>query len=388
MKTITLKPGRETSLKNRHPWIFSGAIDKYPALNTGELVKVYSSKKEFLALAYANPTQSLFARAISFVDEAVDIVIARRFKEALALRKALRVEESTNAYRLVNGESDLMPGLIVDVYDTTVVVQIHTHGMHLLKDKIVEAIKKLLNLQVVYLKYPSNPVEGEMLPNEDEVAFGKLEGAVTIKENGVVYSIDVVQGQKTGFFLDQREMRKKVGELAKGRRVLNCFSYTGGFSLAALKGGALSVTSIDISSFAAEQCLLNTTLNHFPESKHQVIKCDALEFLDREKLDFDLVILDPPAFVKNRKDIDNAVRAYTKINRRAMEKMPARSILVTSSCSYYMEENLFRKVLFDAAIAAGRNVKIIGKHLHAVDHPISVYHPESEYLKSFILYID
>jgi 23S rRNA (cytosine1962-C5)-methyltransferase len=255
--------------------------------------------------------------------------------------------------------------------------------MERLKNLILEELILLLSPKAIYEKSVSAARKLEGLADNEDILFGDLTPEVTITENGIEYIVSIEDGQKTGFFLDQREMRKKVMELASGRRVLNCFAYTGGFSLAALKGGAVHVDSVDICPRACDLARRNNT----DEARHSIFEADAFEFLKNSPMDYDLVILDPPAFAKKRADVTSACQGYKEINRRVLEKIPARSFLLTSSCSSYIDDSLFQNLIFQASLEAKRNVRIVGRHILAMDHPISIYHPEGDYLKSLLLYV-
>lgn len=373
MKVI-LKPGREKALYNRHPWIFSGAIDTRPNPCSGEIMPVYSSKGDLLGHAFLNSKSQLIGRVVSFGNEDPYDAIKRHLEEAL---RARQFNNQTSAYRLVNGEGDFLPGLIIDQYDDLAVMQIGCLGMEKLKPFILQH----LPFDHVYEKsdLPSRREEG-LLPFEGWLK-GKKDNLV-IKENGLKFKVSL-EGQKTGFFLDQREMRELIRRLAKEKRVLNTFAYSGGFSIAALAGGAKEVVSVDISEPAVKLIGENIRLNGFPEQKN--IVADVFEFLRQESLDYDIVILDPPAFAKKAKDVVQACRGYKDINRLAMSKMPKGSLLLTCSCSHHVDEKLFQQVVFQASIEAQREVQILSRHHLAMDHPINVACPEGEYLKSFLL---
>lgn len=386
-QSVILKPGKEKALRNRHPWIFSGAIDYFHDFENGEILSVYSSSGEFLAKAYFHTKNSISGRVLTFMDESIDHVIDQRITEAIILRQKLFDRELTNCFRLINAEGDGLPGLIVDIYDDLAVIQITTYGMHRLKFLIIEKLKEKLKLRGIYEKSHSSARRLEGLPDDIGPLYGECPNEILVKENGVLFLVSIVEGQKTGFFLDQREMRQLIYRLSKDKRVLNCFSYTGGFSLFALKAGAKFVTSIDSSDSACRYAMENTQLNHIPLKDHQVVKSDVFDYLKNAKDPFDIVILDPPAFAKKRQDINDACRGYKEINRRVLEMMPPNSYLLTCSCSHFMSENLFQQVVFQAAVEAKRQAVICSRHIQASDHPVSLFHPEGEYLKSLLLYI-
>ena len=380
MSCVILKPGKEKSILRRHPWIFSGAIASLPSFQDGEILPVYSHDKTLLASAYFHTQNSIAGRVLSFGDESPHEAVVHHIKESLKLRESL---QKSGGRRLINAEGDGLPGLIVDQYNDVLVIQINTCGMERLKSLIVETLVKELAPTSIYEKSHSNARAQEGLPESKGVLYGKLIAEVTIVENGISYIVSITDGQKTGFFLDQREMRRKISELSCGKRVLNCFAYSGGFSLAALKGGASHVTSVDISQEACALCLRNSS----NISEHTIIQADVFEFLKNSSLNYDIVILDPPAFAKKRADIPAACSGYKEINRRVLQKIPAGSLLLTSSCSAYIDTDLFQNLIFQSALEANRFVRIINRHTQAYDHPIALNHPEGDYLKSLVLYV-
>lgn len=380
MSCVVLKPGKEKSLLNRHPWIFSGAIAKRPPHKPGEIFPVHSSLGKLLGHAYFHPDNSIAGRMLNFSTANPLDSVCRSIDLALELRKSL-VPESGR--RLINAEGDGLPGLIVDQYCDVLVLQIHTAGMELLKPTIVQHLIKTLHPKTIYEKSTSPARRQEGLSDIKQLLYGPETPEVTIQEHGISYIVQPLEGQKTGFFLDQREMRKTILNLSHHKTVLNCFAYTGGFSLAALQGGATHVTSVEIS---ADACAL--AARHTPDpTQHTIIQADVFDFLREKPLNYDLVILDPPAFAKKRADLESASKGYRDINRLAFQKMPPNSILLTSSCSSYMDATLFQQIVFQAAAETGRSIRILGRHTQALDHPISIYHPEGDYLKSLILWI-
>ena len=388
MKKIILKKGKEKPLLCRHHWIFSGAVLNAPKLSPGELVEVYSSEDELLGVAYTNPEGSLFARMLSFGSLDWTDALDKAIEDAVDLRKLLFCDDKTNAYRLINGEGDRIPGLIVDRYGDHLCIQIGTKGIDLIKTKIIDLLlKHMPKIKCIYEKSDLPTRAQESLLPVNEVLYGTINKELVAKENSNLFSIDMVEGQKTGFFLDQREMRNIIGSLAKDKSLVNCFSYSGGFSIYALKAGAKKVRSVDISKKALDNLEQNLSLNNLSKERHESICMDVFNFLKTDSLQDDIVILDPPAFAKKKQDINNACRGYKEINRTALSKMKKGSILLTASCSYHVDENLFQQVLFQAAAEAKRNVKIISKHHLASDHPINIFHPEGSYLKSFILFV-
>jgi 23S rRNA (cytosine1962-C5)-methyltransferase len=387
-RRVILKAGKEKPIHHRHHWIFSGAVATLPSFEDGECLPVYASTGENLGWGYFNRKAAIIGRMLSFDKTPPEEAIIRHLEAAMALRDALIDPQKTNTYRLVNGEGDLLPGLIIDVYHDVFVIQISTLGMRRWRPLLVDWLTKTFSPRCIYEKslLPSRKEEG--LPDEQGALFGEVPAKeVMILENGLQFLVSILHGQKTGFFLDHREMRRHVGSLAKGKRVLNCFAYTGGFSVYAAAGGAEIVNSVDISEAAMQMAKRNLELNGFLSSSNQFITADVFEFLRHDPLQYDLVILDPPAFAKRQKDVVTACRGYKDINRLAMEKMPVGSILVTSSCSYHVDSSLFQTVVFQAAVEAKRTVKIIERHRMALDHPINICHPESDYLKSLVLWI-
>jgi 23S rRNA (cytosine1962-C5)-methyltransferase len=388
-RRVILKPGKDKPIRNRHHWIFSGAVASLPELTNGECLEVYNATNEKLGWGYFNKKTTIVGRMIAFDGLSPEKAIEQNLVQAIAMRRALFDPTKTNAYRLVNGEGDSLPGLVVDCYHNVLVIQISTLGMQQFRSLIVEQLVKHLAPRSIYEKslLPSRKEEG--LHDEQGALYGNVPSeAVTILENGLKFSVSILHGQKTGFFLDHRKMRAHVQSLAMGKKVLNCFAYTGGFSVYAAAGGAKLVDSVDISAAAMQMAQHNMELNGIDVKQHHFYTADVFEFLREKPLDYDLVILDPPAFAKRQKDVIAACRGYKDINRLAFEKMPKESILLTSSCSYHVNETLFQQVVFQAATEAKRNVKIIGRHQMAADHPINIYHPETDYLKTLVLYLD
>jgi 23S rRNA (cytosine1962-C5)-methyltransferase len=387
-QSVILKPGKEKAIQNRHHWIFSGAVQSLPSFKDGDLLPVRTSGGQLLGTGYFNRKSGIIGRMIAFDDTPPLQAISDRLDKAIALRNTLFDKTSTNAFRLINGEGDGLPGLTVDVYDTVLVIQIGTKGMDVLRPLLVDYLDLKLKPLAIYEKSltPSRKEEG--LPQFQGVLKGAVPESMTVKENGLLFTINFEKSQKTGFFLDHREMREWVRGLASGKRVLNAFSYTGGFSVYALAGGAVSVDSVDISEDACELSKKHVKLNGFEVDSQGFFCKDVFQFLREEDFNYDLVILDPPAFAKRQKDVIQACRGYKDINRLAMEKMPPGSLLLTCSCSHHVDETLFQKVMFQAAHEAKRQVRIIGRHRLASDHPINLYHPESDYLKSLLLYIE
>ncbi|MCL5018934.1 MAG: class I SAM-dependent rRNA methyltransferase [Patescibacteria group bacterium] len=385
--SVVLKAGKEKAIKNRHHWIFSGAVKHLPDFEKGAILPVFSADGELLGSAYFNKKTSITGRMLTFDSVSPLQAIENNIQEAITFRQELFDRNSTNAYRLINGEGDMLPGLIVDVYNNVLVLQIATLGMERLKSTIVELLLKKTSSHCIYEKseMPSRYEEG--LKDCKGMLFGSLPDRLIITENNLQFIVDIEHGQKTGFFLDQRENRKLVHSLSNNKRVLNCFSYTGGFTVYAAHGGATLVDSVDSSEQALEFAKSNCSLNHL-KTNLNFYADDVFSFLRTNDLAYDFVILDPPAFAKKKDDVIKACRGYKDINRLVLQKIPHRSFLLTCSCSYYVDEQLFQKVVFQAALEAGRTVRIIQKHHLAFDHPINIYHPEGNYLKSLLLYIE
>jgi 23S rRNA (cytosine1962-C5)-methyltransferase len=380
MSRVVLKPGKEKSLLQRHPWIFSGAIASRPNHEPGEILSVYSFEGKLLGSGYFHPDNSIAGRMLNFNSEKPLETIRNKLKAALDLRNTFTPME---ARRLINAEGDDLPGLIVDQYGDVLVMQIHTAGMERLKSFLVDELVSLLHPKAIYQKCTAAARRQEGLEDAKGLLYGTETPEVTIHEHGIAYIVSILEGQKTGFFLDQREMRKKILELSKDKKVLNCFAYTGGFSLAALKGGANLVHSVEISE---EACKL-ARRNNFDPARHEIFEADAFAFLRDKPLNYNIVVLDPPAFAKKRADVTMAAKGYREINRLAIQKMPPSSLLLTCSCSSYIDAGLFQQLIFQSAFDAQRSVKIIGRHIQAPDHPVSIYHPEGVYLKSLLLHI-
>ena len=386
---IILNPGKEKALKNFHQWIFSGAIDKSDDFQDGDILEVQSSKGEFLAYGYFNKRNSLAGRIISFEKKDPLIVIENNIRKALSLRKDFFDEKITNAYRLINAEADNLPGLIVDKYNEVLVLQITTLGMEKLKNHIISILKKESGIQTFYEKSSAPSRREEGLSDFQGLLFGEDVSEVEILENKMKFIVDIKNSQKTGFYLDQREMRDFIRKFSKGKKVLNCFSYSGGFTLAALYGKAKYVHSVEISDTALSLLQRNLLLNDFDDKNNSCYKEDVFKFLRAQDLtEYDLIILDPPAFVKRKSELYQAMRGYKDINLQVFKKVKPGTLVLTSSCSHYVDEKTFQMLIFEAAKDAKRNVKILQKHHLAFDHPINIYHPEGEYLKSLFLQIE
>ena len=385
---VILKPGRDKAIRQRHHWIFSGAIQTLPSFDDGDLLSVYSSNGQLLGSGYFNRHSGIIGRMIAFDETPPLETLEQRLEAALKWRQEWFDFEQTNAYRLINGEGDGVPGLILDVYDRVIVLQSSTKGMDRLKSWIVDWINRRLKPKTIYEKSLLLSRREEGLQDIQGYLSGIEQHEFSFKENGLLFTASLLKSQKTGFFLDHREMRQWVRRISKGKRVLNAFSYTGGFSVYALAGGAKVVDSVDLSEEAIEAAKRHVSLNGWDSQSFGFFCEDVFVFLRQHELNYDLVILDPPAFAKRQKDVIPACRGYKDINRIAMQKMPPQSLLLTCSCSHYVDEELFQKVLFQAALEARRQVRIVGRHHLAADHPINLFHPESDYLKSFLLFLE
>lgn len=393
-KKIYLKHGKQESLLRNHPWVFSGAISRVSEeIEEGEIVDVFTSSGDFIARGHSQ-VGSIAVRVLTFDNEEIDQRWwNERIGSALAVRRALGLTDNaeTTCYRLVHGEGDNLPGLVVDIYGSTAVVQCHSVGMYLSLGEIVEALKENFGakLSAIYNKSSQTMPYKAEVEVEDGYLWGSGEGEEVVLEGGHKFAVNWAKGQKTGFFIDQRANRALVGEYAKGRNLLNTFCYTGGFSIYALAGGAKSVTSVDSSGLAIELVDKNVAIN-FPEgAPHRSAAMDTFDFLRTvEDGEFDMIILDPPAFAKHHKVLGNALQGYKRLNARAMEKIAKGGILFTFSCSQAVSKEQFRLAVFSAAAIAGRKVRILHQLTQPTDHPINIYHPEGEYLKGLVLYVE
>jgi 23S rRNA (cytosine1962-C5)-methyltransferase len=388
MKTIRcfLKEEKEKPLEGFHPWVFSGAIDRIDDdYEVGDIVKVYSAKERFLGVGYLNPRSQIAIRMLAFDDiEITPGFFEKRIQNAISLRERF-LPPATNACRLIHAEGDFLPGLVVDQYADYLVVQILTAGMEKWKDVIVKSLQHITAAKGIFERNDSEWREWEGL----EKRVGKLHGQeppdfVEIQENGLHFIVDIHHGQKTGFFIDQRSNRKLIGEVSSGRRVLNCFSYSGGFSVYAAKGGAAETVSVDSSEEALNTARANFKKNGLRADDSSFVQADVFEYLRSSRQEFDIIILDPPAFCKSKHQIQQAARGYKDINLFAMKRIAKGGLLFTCSCSSHIDPDLFQKIIFGAAKDARRKVRILAKTSHSFDHPISVFHPEGEYLKGLL----
>ncbi len=392
IKRIILKSGKDQSLKRKHPWVFSGAIKKmYGQPLEGDLVEVFDNKNGFLALGHFQPG-SIAVRILSFRKTIPDLEFwTSRISSAFEYRKSMGLvdREDTNVYRLIHAEGDDLPGMIADYYDGVLVLQFHSVGMYLARDMIIEAVSNVLGqrLRGVYCK------SGKTLPfkagiRDQDGWLVKPKDFGTIKENGHLFKVDWEKGQKTGFFIDQRENRLLAGGYSKGRNVLNMFGYTGGFSVYALKGGAALVHTVDSSNSAVALADQNVLLNEPDCRIHRSFMTDAFDFLEQPAGNYDLIILDPPAFAKHQNVLPQALQGYKRLNLKALRIIRPGGLLFSFSCSQAVSKENFRKSVFVAAATSGRKVRILHQLHQALDHPVNIYHPEGEYLKGLVLYVE
>ncbi|MCM1378443.1 MAG: class I SAM-dependent rRNA methyltransferase [Prevotella sp.] len=391
-QVITLKPGKEESLLRFHPWVFSGAVARTPeGLTEGDLVVVKASDGRTLGVGHWQ-IGSIVVRILEFgVDKLPENFYRTRLHNAFCLRRALGlIRKDNDCYRLVHGEGDFLPGLVVDVYGDTAVMQAHSPGMHHARHEIADALVSFegSRLRNVYYKSETTlPFMARLDPHNDYL-IGRYDGNIAT-ENGLVFNIDWMKGQKTGFFVDQRENRRLLEKFAGGRDVLNMFCYTGGFSVYAMRGEAKRVDSVDSSAKAVALTEANITLNFGDDKRHSAYAEDAFKFLDKmEPGAYDLIILDPPAFAKHRNALKAGLTGYRKLNFKAFEKIRPGGIIFTFSCSQVVSKEAFRLAVFSAAAKSGRKVRILHQLTQPADHPVDIAHPEGEYLKGLVLYVE
>jgi len=388
MDSVILKPGKDKAIRNHHHWIFSGAVRTLPDFEDGSVLAVRGADGDLLGHAYFNRSSSIIGRMISFGKTPPEDALRHSVDRALAMRRRLFDPAVTNAVRLVNAEGDHLPGLVADLYADTLVLQVATLGMERLKPLVLDLLVRAVRPATVYERSDVAARREEGLREFAGTLQGPPAGKVRILEEGLPFLVDVVESQKTGFYLDQREMRKLVRVLARDRRVLNAFSFTGAFSVYALKGGAVRADSVDSSVPAIALAQENFDLNGLSSDAGYFFTADVFEFLRSPDLDYDFIILDPPAFAKRKADVVQACRGYKDINRLAFQKVRTPGLVLTCSCSHFVDEKLFQQVVFQAAGEAGRRARIVQRHRQAMDHPVNIYHPETEYLKALLLYVD
>lgn len=392
MNKITLKTGKDRSLFRYHPWVFSGAIAHIEGdIQEGDLVKIYNAQNQYLATGHYQ-IGSIAVRILTFEEKEIDYNFWKeRIAQAYALRQAVGLigNPDNNVYRLIHGEGDNLPGLVIDIYAGIAVTQFHSVGMYLQRETIAHALLEVMGgqLTAIYDKSESTlPFKAPIDPHNGYL-YGSADNFIAL-ENGLKFNVDWLEGQKTGFFIDQRENRSLLEKYANGKNVLNMFCYTGGFSFYAMRGGAESVHSVDVSTRAIELANRNVELNFPCDPRHQAFAEEAFKFLDKSHNKYDLIILDPPAFAKHQNVLDNAIQGYKKLNRKGIEIIKPGGIIFTFSCSQVMTKDLFRQTVFTAAANTGRNVKILHQLTQPADHPVSIYHPEGEYLKGLVLYVE
>lgn len=391
IQTLQLRRGKSESLRRFHPWIFSGAIHRIPeSLPEGALVRIVDENNKFMALGHYQ-IGSIAVRVLSFVERPINAAFwVERLSEAFKVRKSLDlVRPDNDIYRLVHGEGDQLPGLIIDVYGQTAVMQAHSVGMHCCRQEIAEALIEACEGEVKHVYYKSEttlPYKADLHQENGFLVGGDETNVAT--ENGLKFHIDWLKGQKTGFFIDQRENRKLLESYSKGKSVLNMFCYTGGFSIYAMRGGATQVHSVDSSSKAIDLTRANAELNFPGDNRHEAFAEDAFKFLEKAGGDYDLVILDPPAFAKHKGALHNALKGYTRLNSIAFQKIRKGGIVFTFSCSQAVNKDQFRLAVFTAAAQSGRHVRILHQIHQPADHPINIYHPEGEYLKGLVLQVE
>lgn len=391
-KSVFLKKGKEDSLLRFHPWIFSGAIQSADdGIHEGDIVKVFTVNGDFIAIGHYQ-LGSIAVRVLTFEDSAIDLSFWKsRLLSAFMMRKSIGIADNphNDTYRLVHGEGDNLPGLIIDCYGKTAVMQAHSVGFHVCRNEIAQALVEVLEGRIDNVYYKSEttlPFKAD-LRKENGFIYGGT-GDNVAKENGLSFHVDWLKGQKTGFFVDQRENRQLLESYAKDRSVLNMFCYTGGFSVYAMRGGAKLVHSVDSSAKAIDLTNRNISLNFKDDVRHKAFCDDAFKFLDRHEDKYDLIILDPPAFAKHRSALRNALKGYTRLNVKGLEKIKSGGILFTFSCSQVVTKDQFRQAVFTAAAQSKRKVRILHQLHQPSDHPINIYHPEGEYLKGLVLYVE
>lgn len=390
--TLFLRRGKSESLKRFHPWVFSGAIaGANGKLNEGDIVRIVSNENELMGYGHYQ-IGSIAVRMLTFKEEKIDHAFwVTRLSEALRLRKALQLtgRADNNIYRLVHGEGDRLPGLVIDVYGKTAVMQAHSVDMHMSREQIADALIEASEglIENVYYKSETTLPFKADLHQENGFLRGHDEGNVAV-ENGLKFHIDWLRGQKTGFFVDQRENRSLLEHYAKGRNVLNMFCYTGGFSVYAMRGGANLVHSVDSSAKAIDLTRANAEMNFPGDARHEAFAEDAFKFLEQAGSNYDLIVLDPPAFAKHKDALPRALKGYTRLNAIAFRKIKPGGIVFTFSCSQAVNKDQFRLAVFTAAAQSGRHVRILHQLHQPADHPINIYHPEGEYLKGLVLEVE
>lgn len=388
MQTLVLKSGRDRSVLNRHPWVFSGAVKNMPQAGNGEIVQVTDNGGQLLGYGFFSTNSQITCRIFEFTAVPVELnhqYWVQKVVQAYAYRKQVIDFAHTNIYRLVHAEGDFFSGVIIDVYAEVAVVQLLIRGTEHIREAIFEGLRAI-GIQYIYLKTKQSTQRLEEVGTESGWVGSSHPMPIAGKENGITILVDVEKGQKTGFFIDQRENRRLVGVHSKGKKVLNTFSYSGGFSLQALAQGATLVHSVDSSKEAIDMCDRNVAAN-FTQSNHQSYVEDCFDYLNRTDVDYDIMVLDPPAFAKNARSVPNATRGYKNLNLVAFQKIKPGGLIFTFSCSQHIDRDLFRKIIFSAAADAKRDVRIVQQLTQPEDHPINIFHPEGEYLKGLLLHV-
>ncbi len=388
MQQLILKSGRDRSILLRHPWIFSGAVKNMPKAENGEIIEVCDNDNKLLGYGFFSDQSQITVRMFEFTNQPLIITStywSRKIKLAYDLRKELLDQSHTNTFRLVHAEGDFFPGVIIDIYANVTVVQLLIRGTERIKEHIFNALNEC-GFKYIYLKTKQSSQRLEMVEASGWVGDAQAM-PVVVNEYGIQFQVDVETGQKTGFFIDQRENRKLLGEMSKGKKILNTFSYSGGFSIYALRAGAALVHSVDSSKEAIQLCENNVAINGY-QDRHKSYVMDVFDFMKQSTEDYDIIILDPPAFAKNARALPNATRGYKNLNLTAFQRIKPGGLIFTFSCSQHMDKDLFRKVIFGAASDARRNIRILQQLTQPQDHPINIYHPEGEYLKGLLLHVE
>ena len=387
---LILKPKKERALLHKHPWIFSGAVEILPEAENGAIVQILNNKRQILAYAFFSPLSQIVCRVFEFSNQELQFnqdYWQLKIKKAFELRQEIIATPRTDCYRLLHAEGDFFPGIIADVYGKSVVIQLLIKGTERLLEPIKAALLEL-GFQHIYLKTKQSSQILEQINEDLTWLTAPIDLPIAVTEHGLKLLVDFEKGQKTGFFLDQRENRKRAASLSKGKKVLNTFCYTGGFSIYALSAGAVCVHSVDSSKDAIQMCQENVRINGF-EDRHTAFVADCFDFLKQAEPEFyDLIILDPPAFAKSARKIENATRGYKELNMLGIKRVAKGGLIMTFSCSQNIDKLLFQKVVFGAAADVGRNVRILAQMGQPEDHPVNIYHPEGEYLKGLLLYVE
>ncbi|TAF35799.1 MAG: class I SAM-dependent rRNA methyltransferase [Cytophagales bacterium] len=389
--SIILKSGKERALQNRHCWLFSGAVKQHPTQAAeGSIVAVRNNANELLGYGFYAAQSQIVCRLFEFTNQEQEFGAAywhEKINNAWKLRQALVASSKTTIFRLIHAEGDFLPGVIADVFGHTIVLQILNKGAERIQHHLLQSFR-LLGFEHIYLKNKANPERLEGVTMQNGWLSGGFDEDLWAQEHGLKFKIDYLKGQKTGFFIDQRENRRILGQFSSGKRVLNTFSYTGGFSVYALAGGAREVYSVDVSKDALALATENVTENFGVQAPHKVLDSDCFDYLRQMDENFEVIVLDPPAFAKSARNVPNAARGYKDLNRLAFNKVMPQGLILTFSCSQNIDKQLFRQIIFSAAAEAGRNVRVVEQLIQPADHPINIFHPETEYLKGLMLWVE